>query len=256
MNKVKMETRIHDDAPAAPIGHNNPPSPVDETSAFVDDLYMEAKNWLDGEPIANQGQADGLAKLLTQARTTAKDAEAKRKAQTKPLDDQKKAIMAAWKPITDRLEMIEMTCKKALGAWLSKQEAEKRAKEEAARKIAEEAARKAKEAARIAEAKADDIEARAEAVRLREEAAHREAQVARASKDVARADGDGKRAVHLCSVWVATMIDPTAALRWCWQDPAGHDALLAAAQKVAEQVVRDGKREIPGFEITEHKEAV
>lgn len=236
------------------MGHNNPPTPLDELTVYVNDLYGEARGWLDGEPIANQGQADGVAKLLDMARAASKDADAKRKAETKPLDDRKKAIMDAWRPVTDRLSLIEAACKKALSPWLTKLEAEKRAREEAARKSAEEAARKAEEARRAVAA--DNIEAQAEVKRLAEEAARREAQAERAAKDNAKADGGGKRAVHLRSVWETTMTDPTAALRWCWQDPVGHDALTAAAQKVAEQAVRDGKRELPGFTITERKEAV
>lgn len=251
MNEIIYgDTRI--EAPG--MGHNNPPTPLDELSGHASDLYDEAKGWLDGEPIANQGQADGVAKLLDMARGASKDADAKRKAETKPLDDRKKAIMDAWRPVTDRLGLIETACKKALGTWLAKQEAEKRAKEEAARKAAQEAAKKAEDA-RLAAA-ADNIEAQEEAARLAEEAARREAMAARAAKDTAKADGGGKRAVHLRSVWDVSMTDPTSALRWCWQDPVGHKALIDAAQKVADQAVRDGKREIPGFEITERKEAV
>lgn len=236
------------------MGHNHPPTPLDELSGHAADLYDEAKGWLDGTAIATQGQADGVAKLLDLARAASKDADAKRKAETKPLDDQKKEIMDAWRPVTERLGLIETACKKTLAVWLSKIEQEKHAAREAARKAAEEASRKADEATRAAAD--DDIEAQAEAARLRDEAAHREAQAAKAAKDGAKADGGGKRAVHLRSVWTATMADPTTALRWCWQDPVGHEALVATAQKIAEQAVRDGKRDIPGFEITEHKEAV
>lgn len=236
------------------MGHNNPPTPLDELSVYVADLYDEAKGWLDGTAIATQGQADGVAKLLDMARTANKDADTKRKAETKPLDDQKKAIIDAWRPVTERLGLIETACKKTLSIWLAQQEAEKWAKEEVARQAAEEAQRKADEAARAAAA--DDIEAQAEAKRLREEAAIREARAAKAAKDGAKADGGGKRAVHLRSVWEAKMTDTAAALRWCYQDPVGHDALIATAQKIAEQAIRDGKRSIPGFEITERKEAV
>lgn len=66
---------------AAPIavGHNGPPpdeTPRDEAprvedpSSYdairqeIEDLFLEAKNWADGEPISDQKQADAVTELL------------------------------------------------------------------------------------------------------------------------------------------------------------------------------------------------
>jgi hypothetical protein len=102
------------------IGDNNPPepTPLEAFRAFVDDLYVEAQNFLDGEPIATEGQAEAVNKLLDDARKAEKDGEAKRKEMTKPLDEAKAAIMDEWRPLVDpktgRCKLIADTCKKAL----------------------------------------------------------------------------------------------------------------------------------------------
>lgn len=46
----------------AKIGHNR--SPFELSKETIEDLYSEAKNWLDGEPVATQEQADEIQKLL------------------------------------------------------------------------------------------------------------------------------------------------------------------------------------------------
>ena len=47
------------DAPAKADGR-----PYEAIKAHIDDLYGEAKNWLDGAPIATAAQADEVARLL------------------------------------------------------------------------------------------------------------------------------------------------------------------------------------------------
>ena len=73
----------------ATIGHNSPPSPFEEIKTRIEDLYGEAKQWLDGEPVTTQDQANALNTLENRIREAAKEAEALRKGEVKPLDDAK-----------------------------------------------------------------------------------------------------------------------------------------------------------------------
>src|SRR3546814_8195285 len=81
-------------ATAPKIGHNNPPSPFDDIKAEIEALHEEARGWLDGEPVASQGQADALDKLKGMIRDAEKKAENLRKAEVKPFDDGKAAVQA------------------------------------------------------------------------------------------------------------------------------------------------------------------
>ena len=72
-------------APGA--GHNLPPkTPFEAAGERIETLHVEANNWLDGDAIANQGQADTVAELLDDARKARKEADAARKVENKPFD--------------------------------------------------------------------------------------------------------------------------------------------------------------------------
>jgi len=72
-------------------------------------------------------------------------------------------------------------------------------------------------------------------------------------KDKALAKG-GERATGLRSYFTPVLTDPKAALTHYVQTRP--DELKAALLRLAEQDVREGKRSIPGFEITEEKRVV
>ncbi len=57
----------------AQIGHNKPPemTAFEALSANIDDLFDEAKLWMDGEPVTTQQQADALNTLETRIRDAA-----------------------------------------------------------------------------------------------------------------------------------------------------------------------------------------
>lgn len=238
--------------PIAPIGHNNPPAdPFDGFAVHIQDLFDEAKNFLDGKAIESQGQADAVSALLDQFRKVAKDADAARAAEKKPHDDAGKAVQAKWKPQLDKCELGAKTCKDALAPWLMKLEAEKRAAAEAARLEAEARAKAAAEAMRAAQA--DDLAAREEAEALVAAADEAMTAASRAEKDKAHAKG-GERATGLRSYFRPELTDPKAALiHYVGQQP---DAVKGFLTTLAEADVRAGKRQIPGFNIIEERRVV
>jgi hypothetical protein len=247
-------------AAIATIGHNQPPpTPYESVSAEISDLYGEASLWLDGAEVADQGTADGLAKLLILLREARDRADEARKAEAKPFDDAKAEIQARYnlligdtKAVRGKVILAMEACKKALAPWLAKIEAEKREAADKARREAEEKQRAAQEAIRAAQSA--DLAAREEAEALVREAKKAESAAKAAEKDTAKADGGGKRAVSLRSVYTPVLLDATAAARHYWKTHrASMDAFLI---QLAEQDVRNGTRSIPGFEIKEEKVAV
>lgn len=216
----------------------------------VDDLLLEARNYLDGAPIANEDQANAVSSLLNRLRRIAKDADAQRKVEAKPFDDGKAAVQALWKPILDKTELAATTAKEALAPWLRQLEEKQRAEAEFARAEAERLARVAADAYA---ASSGNFQARDDAERLIKAAGAAEKHAAHTSRQKAHAKG-GERAVGLRSVWTATLTDSCAALRhYRERQPTALKTWLA---EQAEQDVRAGARSIPGFEVTESRVAV
>ncbi len=233
----------------AVIGHNSPP-PIETFKLHIEDLMLEANNWLDGEPILNQAQADEVGRLLAQLREARKGADAQRAAEKKPHDDAGKAVQAAWKPLLERVDLAEQTAKKALAPFLAAEQAKRDAEAAAARAIAEEAQRKAQEALRAAEA--SNLAAREEAEALLKEASKAERAANKAEGTRATATG-GARAVSLRTVWYATITDRRAALNhYLKVSPAAFVDLL---QELANHEARNGPRNAPGVEFTSEQVA-
>jgi hypothetical protein len=239
------------------IGHNRPP--VDEPTPFemseveIGDLYAEAKNWLDGEPVSTQAQADGISKLIDDLRRAVKLANERRVFEKQPFDDGAAEVQARYNPLVEdgktrkgkAILAIEIA-KKALAPWLQRLEDEKLAAAAAARKIADEKLRAAQEALRASQA--DDLAKREAAEVLIRDAEKAEAVATRAENDKAHAKG-GTRAMGLRSVWRAEMTDGRAAAGHYWTTRRAEvDAFF---QGLADADVRAGKREIPGFLIQE-----
>lgn len=172
------------------IGHNNPPSNIDEAIAEYSDSIEEAQGWLDGEPISDEAQLKATDALLKEIKGALKALNAARNAVTKPLHDAWKSEVARWKPTQDDLDLIikglisiQDPFKRALAA---KKEAEKRAAWEAA-----EAARKEAEDAANA-ASSSDIEAQREVSAKAVEAQRALEDASLKQKDKVK----GMRAVH------------------------------------------------------------
>lgn len=236
-------------AALATIGHNNPPDPFGAIKAHIDDLYAEAKNWLDGDPITTQAQADEVGRLLDMIREAEKTADDARKQENEPFDIGKAAVQAKYAPliadtkaVRGKTVLASEACKAALAPWRQEQERIKREAAEAARREAEEKARIAAEASRMADTA--DLEARERA-----DAAIRDADAA--AKLANRADKAATTGTGLRSYWTPKMVDPVAAARWAWADhrAACEEFFLS----LASADVRAGKRTIAGFEIIEER---
>lgn len=226
-------------------GHNLPP----EQAVFqqIDDLYDEARNWADGEPIADEAMHDAITKLYDGLHDLGKQADELRKEQKKPLDEQISAIQDTFNPyIQPKKGKVDLG-KSALGDLLATYRAEKArlAAAEAAR-IAEEAAAAKRAADEAIRASSGNLAAREEAEELLADAKKLERQAGRANK--AATTGTGLR-----TVWTATLVDAGAALDWAYErDPARFTALV---QDMANEAVRAGVRSVPGFVVADEKRA-
>lgn len=238
---------------APPPDHNGPPplTPLEEAREALSLLWMEATNWLDGAPIENADQAASVAKLIDAARKAKTRFDKVRKAEKEPHMEAAKAVDASWTPILADLERISDAGKAAQTPWLVKLDAEKRAKEEAARKEAEAKIEAARKLAAEADGSLAAAKARDAAI---EDAKRAEAAAARAAKDTAGAKGDGMaRKVSLRTVWKTRIADRRELLSHIARnDPEGLEEFTL---QWAQAAVRNGARAVPGCEITEEKVA-
>ena len=213
----------------------------------IDDLMLEARNYLDGEPIANEAQADAVSSLLNRARRVAKDADEARKVEKKPHDEAGKAVQQKWTPLIAKADLAATTAKQALAPWLCKVEDQQREIAEAKQAEADRIATIAAEA----HAKAHgNLEATEDAERLMKAADAAQKDATRADKAKAHATG-GERAIGLVDVFTPVLDDPIAALRHYreTQPEPLKEWLLDQARKD----VRSGARFIPGFTISHER---
>jgi hypothetical protein len=188
---------------------NAPADPAVLFQEEVDDLLLEARNYLDGEDIANEEQANAVSSLLNRLRRVSKDADTARSEEKRPHDERAKAVQAKWKPIIDKADLAASTAKQALAPWLRKVEEQQQREAEVARQEADRLARIAQEAHASA---SGNLEATEDAERLLKAAAGAQAHATRTSKQKALVKG-GERATGLRSVWTPTLTDSCAALR-------------------------------------------
>lgn len=244
----------HDDTPG--VGHNQPPEPTpfEAVSTEIENLYLEAKNWCDGEDIENQAQADQVGKLINLIRAAAKRADELRAEEKAPLDEQVKAIQERYAPLIadtksakGKTVLALQACKDALAPYLEKQERERREAEARARETAEKAAREAEEAARAARS-LEEKEA-AEAMIQEAKTADKVARnVARMSTNAGT--GEGRR-VGLRVRYQAEITDEAAFAKFVWQHHRAQ--LLPAFQDIAQDLVDGKHRDIPGVTIHERR---
>jgi hypothetical protein len=231
-------------------GHNGGPPLDDEAAIFasIDDLYGEAKNWADGEPIGSQEVADEVTKLYDGLHDLGKKAEALRVEEKRPLDEKIDAIQAKYNPYVQakkgKVALGKDTLGALLTAWRTKVAAEKAAAAEKARMEADAERRKAEEEMR---ASAGNLEAR-------ERAEEQLAFAKDAEKFARRTERAASDGLGLRTVWVATMADASEAIDWAYGKDAGR--FIALAQAMAEEAVRSGARTIPGFSIKDEKRAI
>lgn len=228
----------------ATIGDNNPPDEFAIISDEINDLYDTAKDFLDGDPIINQGQADSVEKILVLTKDAAKRANELREYEVCPHNEAKNAIQAKYAPLiaktkstTGKTHLAIKACQDALLPW-KKLLQEK--KDEEARIASEEAESKQKEA--VAALRASILEDREEAEKLIKEANASKAKAKRISKDNVK----GMR-----TVWNVKVINPVELMRHYWiTQPT---TLGEYVKGLAEQDARSGIHTIPGCEITPDK---
>lgn len=231
----------------AVIGGNR--SPFELIDKEINDLYGEAKLWLDGEPVATQEQADALNTLSGRILDAENRAEALRKEEAKPFDDGKKEVQGRYNPLindkTGKTTLARKAIKDALRPYLQRLEDEKTAKAVAEREAANKAYMEAQEAMRNREtgnlADQESAEAKVQAAKEAERIA------TKAENDKAQAKGEG-RAVGLRSVYTAVMIDATAAAKWIWAEKRSE--FEAWIQEMADKEVRAGRHsDFGGFHV-------
>lgn len=236
----------------ATIGDNNPPTPFDDIEARINDLYSEARQWLDGEEVTTQEQADALNTLASHIREAAKQADDMRKEEAKPFDEGKKAVQERYNPLIQKgkgkTEVALGAVKSALKPYLLELD---RIQQEAAQKAREEAA----EAERLAQAAMQhrdqsNLDEQEEANRLAEEAKQLQAAANKASNAKAHAKGAG-RATGLRTRTKVSIANERDAAAWAWKHD--REALMIFVLTQAEKAVRNGAQSLEGFSITEEK---
>lgn len=245
--------------PVAGIGHNGAPlSPYEAHRVNIEDLYLEAKNWCDGEPITTQAQANDVSKLLGLIRQAEKAADDSRKAEIKPhqdaaaeVQDRYNLLIGNTRAVKGKTLLAADACKAALAPFLRAQEDRQRREAAEARERAEEATRAAASAARAAAP--DDLEARERAEDLVTLAHNAEREARQAEKAAPRAEGLD-RAVSLRSYWSAEIEDLSAAAKHYWA--TNPDAIRDLVQRLATADVQAGKRQIPGVRAVEERRPV
>jgi hypothetical protein len=246
-------------AALATIGHNQPPEPTpyEASREEIDALCMEASNWLDGDGVNTQADADAVSNLLDMIRQAVKRADERRVAEAKPFDEAKAEIQARYNPLIQdgknakgKAVLAAETCKAALAPFLMKQEAEKRAIAEAARREAEAKAAEAEAAMR--ESRQTDFAARQHAEDLLQEAKRAEAIATKAENDKARAKG-GARSVSLRTRWRAEVTDMKEYARFVWSE--NHGELLTFLEGLAQRQADAGRRNLPGVTLHEERTA-
>lgn len=112
-----IATVADDFNPLAVKGHNQ--SPFDLIRQEIEDLYEEAKNWADGEPIASQEMHDAIERLRESLHDAGKRADALRVEEKRPLDEKIKTIQDAYNPLIQPKRGKVDLAKSALDALLT-----------------------------------------------------------------------------------------------------------------------------------------
>ena len=235
------------------LGGNLPPlTPFELSAKEAEDLLSEACNWVDGMTVESQEQADALSGLRGQIKAAIKRADERRKEEARPHDEAKSEIQARYNTLIGdtkttgkgKLILADDACQRAITPWLKKLDGERRA---AAAKAAEEAEAKRRAAAEaFAKSTVDDLDARQQA----EKAA---AEAVQATKAATKAERQATTGTGLRTTYSGRLTDLQAFARWSW----GNDlpALSEHFEARANALVKAGRRDLPGVEVVEHKEA-
>jgi len=241
---------------AAQPGHNGGP-PLDEVDPSADlftqiqDLFDEAVNFCDGDPIESEEMAAVITELYDGLHALGKKADELRVAEKKPLDDQIAAIQLKFnkfiQPKKGLVDVGKSELGKILGVWRAAVAAKKEAAAAAKRAEAAAAALAAQEAIR---ASSGNLSARVEA---EEQLAHAKS----LEKVAARAERSATTGTGLRTVWTATPLteDGSEEKRLDWAFSKDPRRFTDMVQEMASEAARAGVREIPGFRVWDDKVA-
>jgi len=240
------------------IGHNNPPedTPFEVVTCKILDLYDEAKNWCDGEPIKNPKQAEKVNKLINELRAAERNADELRKTEVKPLNEAKAAIQDRYNPLikkdAGKTSLALEMCKLTLAPWLLKLKQKKEEDDRRVQEEADEAKRRADEAMAAAKT-TGNLALREQAEQKVQDAQLAEVARRKVQNRTANVKGEG-RASTLRKKYVPEIVDMKAVAGHYWN--ANRDGLMV---KIMEMVVADfgaGHRDIPGVKCVETFTAV
>lgn len=229
---------------------SNQPPPDVQLSMMLDDLELEAENWLDDEPLSSQEQADQLTALVDAAKRLDADIEAARKAEKEPFLEAGRAVDAKYKPLGERAAKTVRKLKNKIGEWLTAVAADKARREREAeeeRRAAERRLQEAHEEARRSSNLADDEKLAA----AEDEAEKAKREAARVKKEKVVSSGGGSKVV-LRKVWLVNIKDRRELLQHYLRSGRNDfkDELTELLYKFARRDVRtSGVRSLPGCSI-------
>jgi uncharacterized protein CbrC (UPF0167 family) len=231
-----------------PKTHNQ--SPFDIIKTEIEDLFMEATNFADGEPIADQATHDAIERLYDGLHAAGAKADALRITEKEPFDVKIAEIQARFAPliadnksVKGKVTLGKQELAKLLTPWRTKVAADKKAE-------ADRIAAAAVEAKRLADLA---IQQSSGNLAAREEAEEQLSEAKKLEKTAARTWKAASTGTGLRTVWVATLTDAELALDWAYgRDP---DRFKALVQQMADEVVRSGVHTVPGFRVWEDKVA-
>lgn len=232
-------------------GNRSPESAFGLANQRIKDLYDEAKQWLDGEAVSSQGQADGLAQLVAEFRKASKAADAAHKDDKAPHLEASRAMDDKYRPMRDKAKRASDACKAAVAPWLAKVKAEQDAEAERLRLEAEEKAREAQAALRSTPH--DHLTAREEAEAKLDEAREAKEAANRAARKKSHATPAFGRALGLRTYYTPVVTDPVKAVEYFWN--RRQPEIVEFLVNLAERELQAGQREIPGFEIQKEEKA-
>lgn len=217
----------------------------------IDDLYDEAKNWLDGTEIKTQAEADDVATLIDRFRKAGKAAKDQHTAEKKPHLEAGRAVDAKFKPLIERADTAKDIAERARNKYLLRLKAAQEEIARAAAKLAAEEAQKARDAIAQANATADlDAREKAEDLVADAKAMLDQAAALAKAKPLVRG-GEGERAQGLRGTWTPTLTDSLIAMRHYWLIPERKAEFETLMLDMARKDVRAGARAVPGFTVTE-----
>ncbi len=232
-------------------------SPFETVALEIEDLYLEAKKWADGEPIDSVEKHDAVARLYDDLQAAGNKADALRVAEVEPLNVAKEAIQTRFHPLIGDTKSGKgkvVLGKIALNALLTKWRDKVRLEKEAiAKKAREEAEAERLKAVAAIQASAGNLEAR--------ERAEEQLALAKDAEIFAnKAEKKATSGLGLRTTYKPVLRDLNAAVRHFWAKDSGpFEALvISLATSAVAAGVRDAADApaIPGFTIEPERKAV